>query len=121
MDIKDLRQYLSIFLLLLLSVAFIGPPSTLAQQPGQIKSYYSPIIRIEPQKGFLLITADSGILWVQVEENAKAHLNQLGVGDMIDLTVQYRPDNLPPILKAWKLARSESPCKIFDGTNCKKE
>jgi len=120
MRISSLRECSSIFLALILLLLFIGPSFTHAQEPGQLKSYYSPIIRIEPEKGFLLITADSGILWVQVEDTAKPHLKDLGVGDMIDVTVQFRPDNLPPILQTWKLARSESPCKIFDGKTCSK-
>ncbi len=118
MRIATLREGSSIILALILLILFFGPSFTFAQKPGQIKSYYSPIIRIEPEKGFLLITADSGILWVQVEDGAKPHLKELGVGDMIDITVQYRPDNLPPILMNWKLARSESPCKIFNGKSC---
>ena len=98
-----------------------GPVVSAAQEPGQVKGYYSPIVRIEVEKGFFLITTDSGILWVQVEDHVKPHLQTLSLGDMIDVTVEYRPDNLPPILKSWKLARSESACKFFDGKVCKKE
>ncbi len=108
-------------LALMLLILLIGPSFTLAQGPGQVKSYYSPIVRLEPEKGFLLITTDSGILWIQVEDSVKPHLMNLAVGDMIDVTVQFRPDNLPPILQKWKLARSESPCKVFDGKTCSKE
>ena len=36
----------------------------------------------------------------------------------LDITIQFRPDNLPPLLMNWKLARSKSPCKIFDGQTC---
>ncbi len=86
-----------------------------------LKSYYSPIVRLEPDKGFFLITTDSGIQWIQVAEEVKPHLKTLQVGDMIDVVVELRPDNIPPILKSWKLARSESPCKIFDGQSCKAE
>ena len=87
---------------------------------GPVKSYYSPIVRLEAEKGFLLITTDSGILWIQVEDSAKPHLKTLAVGDMIDVIVQFRSNNLPPLLKTWKLAQSQSPCKIFDGVNCRK-
>lgn len=114
-------QYFGSCLVLILLLFFIGPSFTFAQQPGQIKSYYSPIVRLEADKGFLLITRDSGILWVQVEDHVKPHLKTLAVGDMIDLTVQFRPDNLPPLLQSWKLARSQSPCLIFDGKACSKE
>ena len=108
-------------LVFILLVLFLTPVSTFAQKPGQIKSYYSPVVRVETEKGFFLITTDSGILWIQVEDGAKTHLKTLGTGDMIDVVVQFRPDNLPPLLKSWKLARSESPCKIFDGKTCRKE
>ena len=86
-----------------------------------LKSYYSPIVRLEPDKGYFLITTDSGIQWIQVEDPVKEHLKTLDVGDMIDVVVQIRPDNVPPLLKSWKLARSASPCKVFDGKACSKE
>ena len=114
-------RFSSILWALTLLILVIIPSFTLAQKPGDVKSYYSPIIRLEPDKGFLLITADSGILWVQVEDHAKGHLSGLGVGDMIDVTIQFRPDNLPPILLRWKLAQSASACKVFDGKSCFKQ
>lgn len=104
---------------MLISLSF-ATTVTVAQEPGQVKSYYSPVVRVEADKGFLLITTDSGILWVQVEDAVKPHLKTIGVGDMIDVVVQFRPDNLPPLLQSWKLARSESPCKVFDGKTCGK-
>ncbi len=85
-----------------------------------LKSYYSPIVRLEADKGYFLVTTDSGIQWIQVEDNVKPHLKTLEVGDMIDVVVQFRPDHVPPLLKSWKLARSSSPCKIFDGKVCTK-
>ncbi|RMH35356.1 MAG: hypothetical protein D6690_09115 [Nitrospirae bacterium] len=92
---------------------------TQAQTSGPTKSFFSPIIRLEPEKGFFLISTGSGILWVQVEDHVKEHLKTLAKGDMIDVVVEFRPNNLPPLLKSWKLARSESPCKIFDGKTCR--
>lgn len=108
-------------LILILFVLIASPMMSAAQEPGQVKSYYSPIVRLEVEKGFFLITTDSGILWVQVADNVKPHLQTLSLGDMIDVVVQFRPDNLPPILLSWKLARSESPCILFDGNTCRKE
>ena len=101
-------------------VAFAEEAQPKPQSEELVKSYYSPIVRLEADKGFLLITTGSGILWIQVEDSAKPHLKTLAVGDMIDVIVQFRPNNLPPLLKTWKLAQSESPCKIFDGVNCRK-
>ena len=112
----SIRIALLVFGLLLLS----GPLMSAAQEPGQVKGYYSPIVRLEVEKGFFLIATDSGILWVQVEDHVKPHLQTLSPGDMIDVVLQFRPDNLPPILKSWKLAKSESPCTVFDGKTCKK-
>ena len=93
----------------------------LAEASNTEKSYYSPIVRLEPEKGFFLITTDSGIQWIQVAEPVKTHLKTLAVGDMIDVVIEFRPDNIPPLLKSWKLARSASPCKVFNGTDCSTE
>jgi len=109
-----------LFLLIAVLSFLISPTIAIAQKSGPIKSYYSPIVRLEVDKGFFLITTDSGILWVQVEGHVKPHLKTLEVGNMIDVTVQYRSNNLPPLLKSWKLARGSSPCKIFDGKTCSK-
>lgn len=89
-----------------------------AEATNPIKNFKSPIVKLEPEKGFFLITTDEGILWVQVEETVKEHLKTLDVGDVIDVVVEVRPDNVPPILKSWKLSRSGSSCKIFDGKVC---
>ena len=85
-----------------------------------LQKFTSPIVKIEPDKGVFLITTDSGIQWIQVEEEAKPQLKTLEVGDIIDVIVEVRPDNVPPLLKSWKLARSASPCKVFDGKTCSK-
>jgi len=101
-----------------LIIVFHTSARVFAEASTTIKSYYSPIVRLEPEKGYLLITTDSGIQWIQVDDAAKPHLKTLEVGDMIDVVVQLRPDNVPPLLKSWKLARSSSPCQIFDGKIC---
>jgi len=85
-----------------------------------LQKFNSPIVKIEADKGAFLITTDSGIQWIQVEEEAKVQLKTLGVGDIIDIIVEMRSDNVPPLLKSWKLARSASPCKVFDGKTCSK-
>ena len=112
----------------LIIVLHTGAPAV-AEASTTIKSYYSPIVRLEPEKGYLLITTDSGIQWIQVDATAKPHLKTLAVGDMIDIVVELRENaepkendqKLPPLLKSWKLARSGSPCVIFDGKTCRKE
>lgn len=89
-----------------------------AEASTPLKSYYSPIVRLEADKGYFLITTNSGIQWIQVEDGVKEHLKTLEVGDMIDVVVELRPDPVPPLLKSWKLARSASPCKVLKGHTC---
>ena len=115
--------------LFVLTLLFQTTAPVFAEASTSLKSYYSPIVRLEPDKGFFLITTDSGIQWIKVEEPGKTHLKTLAVGDMIDIVVELRENaepqendqKLPPLLKSWKLARSDSPCKVFDGKSCKKE
>jgi len=109
-----------LFLLIAVLSFLISPTLSIAQKSGPIKSYYSPIVRLEVEKGFLMIATDSGVLWVQVEDHVKPHLKTLEVGNMIDVTVQYRSNNLAPLLQSWKLASGSSSCKIFDGKTCSK-
>ncbi|MDH4195362.1 MAG: hypothetical protein OEW33_03720 [Nitrospirota bacterium] len=91
-----------------------------AEASTTLQNFNSPIVKIEADKGAFLITTDSGIQWIQVEEEAKVQLKTLDVGDIIDIVVEVRPDNAPPLLKSWKLARSASSCKVFDGKTCRK-
>ena len=110
-----------IIALFVLTLLFQTGVPVFAEAATSLKSYYSPIVRLEPDKGYFLITTDSGIQWIQVEDSVKEHLKTLEVGDMIDVVVQIRPDDVPPLLKSWKLARSASPCKVFNGKTCSKE
>lgn len=107
--------------LFVLTLLFQTSVPVFADATTSLKSYYSPIVRLEPDKGYFLITTDSGIQWIQVEDPVKEHLKTLDVGDMIDVVVEIRPDNVPPLLKSWKLARSASPCKVLKGQTCSKE
>lgn len=107
------------FLLGVLVFLHTGAP-VFAEASTTLQKFNSPIVKIESDKGVFLITTDSGIQWIQVEEEAKAQLKTLEVGDIIDIIVEMRPNNIPPVLKSWKLARSASPCKVFDGKTCSK-
>lgn len=104
--------------LLAIALLIVTSVPVFAEASPTLKSYYSPIVRLEPDKGYFLITTNSGIQWVQVEDPVKEHLKTLEVGDMIDIVVQLRPDPVPPLLKSWKLARSASPCKVLNGQTC---
>ncbi|PJA78620.1 MAG: hypothetical protein CO149_03035 [Nitrospirae bacterium CG_4_9_14_3_um_filter_51_5] len=104
--------------LLGLMVFFQTGLQVFAEASTSLQRFNSPIMKIESDKGVFLITTDSGIQWIQVEEEAKIQLKTLEVGDIIDVIVEMRPNNIPPLLKSWKLARSASPCKVFDGKTC---
>jgi len=108
-------------LILGLTVLFQTSVPVFSEASATLKSYNSPIVDLEPEKGFFLITIDSGIQWIQVEDKVKDHLKTLANGDIIDVVVELRPDKIYPLLRSWKLARSASPCKIFDGQTCRSE
>ena len=106
--------------LLGLTMFMLTAAPVFAEATTTFQNFNSPIVKIEADKGAFLVTTNSGIQWIQVNEEAKAHLKTLEVGDMIDIVVEMRPNNIPPLLKSWKLARSASPCKVFDGKTCSK-
>ena len=87
-------------------------------EPGKQTSFYTPIIRVVPDKGFVLINSGSGVLWVKASKSARPHLSKLPIGGLIDLVVEFQGTPNPPIIKSWKLASGNSACDIFDGTNC---
>ena len=110
-------HHLFAFLLGLMVFFQTGSP-VFAEASTSLQKFNSPIMKIESDKGVFLITTDSGIQWIQVEEEAKIQLKTLEVGDIIDVIVEMRPDNIPPLVKSWKLARSGSSCKVFNGRTC---
>ena len=87
-------------------------------EPGKEESFYSPIIRIVPDKGFMMISSSSGILWLKASDAAAPHLAKLPKGGLIDITVIFQGKPNPPIIKSWKLASGDSACNIFDGKSC---
>jgi hypothetical protein len=116
---KILRPAICLGLALLFSsVSF--PLNAIAQtdEPGKTGSFYSPIIRVVPDKGFLMISTNGGILWVRASEAAFPHIEKLPVGGLIDIVVEFQGKPNPPIIKSWKLASGDSECNIFDGATC---
>ncbi|HBP89169.1 MAG: hypothetical protein KC592_08310 [Nitrospira sp.] len=105
------------FLLGVIVLFQTGSP-VFAEASTSLQTFNSPIMKIESDKGVFLITTDSGIQWIQVAEEGKIQLKTLDVGDIIDVIVEMRPDNTPPLVKSWKLARSASSCKVFNGKTC---
>lgn len=91
----------------------IGPAA------AEDKSYYSPIIQINAKQGYIVIAADGKVFGVAASEEAKPHLDKLPVGGMLDLVVELKAGDDPPVIKRWKLMSGESACKVFDGKSCK--
>ncbi len=108
------------FMVMFSSLTFSLTATAFTDEPGKEMSFYSPIIRVVPDKGFILISTSSGILWLKASENAAPHLAKLPVGGRIDVIVVFQGKPNPPIIKSWKLASGDSTCNIFDGTTCVK-
>ncbi|MBI4402183.1 MAG: hypothetical protein HY581_11195 [Nitrospirae bacterium] len=101
-----------------LLVAALTCLSWIGEAAAEEKSIFSPIIHVDKEKGYIVVSSDSGIIGVEVSEAAKPHLDKLPISGMIDIVVELRPGNAP-LLKSWKVAGGESACKHFDGTTCK--
>jgi len=80
---------------------------------------YSAIIQVEPKKGYILVTKDANVVWVEASKAAKPHVRKLPVGEMIDIVVQMRGKKRAPLMTQWKLASGESKCGHFDGKRCR--
>ncbi|HZS12910.1 MAG TPA: hypothetical protein VFA38_11715 [Nitrospirales bacterium] len=83
------------------------------------RAIYSPLIHVNPEKGFIIVSADGKVFAVEASPAAKPHLSKLPPSGMIDIVVELREKDQPPLLKKWKLASGESSCKVFDGSACK--
>lgn len=97
----------------------IATSASLGPAHAETRSFYSPLLKIDPQAGYIVIANSGAIIGIEVPPEAKPHLETLQVSNLIDVVVEIR-DNQPPLLKKWKLASGESPCRIFDGKECKK-
>ena len=107
---------LSLLVLLFASVAPLSRAFT--DEPGKEGSFYSPVIRVVPDQGFILISSGNGILWLKASEAAMPHLATLPVGGLIDVVVEFQGKPNPPVIKSWKLTSGDSACAVFDGTAC---
>ena len=109
------------FILLALLVFFASGATlgwAFTDEPGKEGSFYSPVIRVVPDKGFILISSGSGILWLKASEAAMPHLSELPVGGLLDVVVEFQGKPNPPIIKSWKLTSGDSACPVFDGKQC---
>ncbi len=91
--------------------------ATASPSHAETKSFYSPIIYVDKDKGYIVISNSGAVFGVEVPPEAKPHLEKLPLSGLIDLVVELRP-NQAPLVKRWKIASGESSCKVFDGKDC---
>lgn len=89
-----------------------------ARKESGEKGIYSSIVQVASKKGYIMVTQDNNVIWVQASKEAKPHVKELPVGEMIDIVVEMRGKKKPPLMKSWKLVSGESQCKNFNGKKC---
>jgi hypothetical protein len=83
------------------------------------RSFYSPIIMVDKEKGWIVISSSGAVFAVEAPDAAKPHLDKLPTtGGMIDVVVDTR-EGKAPLIKTWKVTAGESSCKHFDGKGCR--
>jgi hypothetical protein len=112
-----MRGHLSTIFSLIILAAVMGPVWT-GLAFAEEKSYYSPIIFVDKEKGYIVISDSGAVFGIEVPPEAKPHLDKLPSSGLIDVVVEIRPNNAP-LVKRWKIAAGESACKVFDGKTCK--
>lgn len=119
-----IRRRVRVFAVSLLLLIFSTPVFALTDEPGKEASIFSPVIQVVPDhngKGFLRVSTDGGVIWLEATAEAKPHLEHLPVGGLIDVKILFRGKPNPPLIQSWKLASGEpSACPIFDGKTCVK-
>ena len=85
---------------------------------AEVRSFYSPIVYVDREKGFIVISNSGAVFGIEVPPEAKPHLEKLPVSGMIDVVVEIRPNQVP-LIKTWKIAAGETSCRIFDGKVCR--
>jgi hypothetical protein len=82
------------------------------------KSYYGTVIAIDQNaKTLKLITNDGKMVDLAAEDKAAKHLDKIPLNSLIDVIVEMR-EGAPPLIKSWKMAQAQSPCRLFDGKMC---
>jgi hypothetical protein len=109
------RWILSLRLVIVLIPVFLWTSSA----PAEERSFYSPIIMVDKEKGWIVISNSGAVFAVEAPDAAKPHLEKLPTsGGMIDIVVETR-DGKAPLIKTWKVTAGESSCKHFDGKGCR--
>lgn len=88
-----------------------------AETKAETKSFYSPIIFVDKEKGYIVISNSGAVFGIEVPPEAKPHLEKLPLSGLIDVVVEMRPDQAP-LVKRWKIASGETTCRVFDGREC---
>ena len=85
----------------------------------ETKSFFSPIILVDKERGYIVISNSGKVFGIEVPPEARPHMDKLPISGMIDVVVEIRDNDQPPLIKRWKIAAGESSCKIFDGKDCR--
>ena len=106
----------------LIAVAFIVSTMSVIGAPlgvsAEEKAFYSPVIHVDKENHRILISQLGSVFWVELPDAAQPHMDKLPVSGLADFVVEMRPGQAP-LLKTWKFASGETPCKYFDGKDCR--
>lgn len=82
------------------------------------KAYFGTVIHVDMNtKVMKVITNDGAMIEVGADGKAAKHLDKIPLNSMIDITVEVQPDG-KLMVKSWKMAQAQSPCRVFDGSMC---
>jgi hypothetical protein len=83
------------------------------------RSFYSPVIYIDKEKGQILISTSATVFYIEVPDEAKPHMEKLPISGLVDFVVEMRGEDKLPLIKSWKVKSGESTCMYFNGKECK--
>jgi len=82
------------------------------------RAYFGTVIEVDAKSRVLkVISTDGAMLEVLADGKAAEHLDKIPLNSLIDLTVEIKTGT-KPVIKSWKMAQAQSPCRIFDGSRC---
>ncbi len=114
---KSMPRIFLIVLSLLLGTTFSAFTAEQEKTDNE-KAYYGTVIAIDPNaKTLKLITNDGVMVDLVAEDKAAKHLDKIPLNSLIDVKVEIR-DRAPALVKSWKMAQAQSPCRVFDGKMC---
>jgi hypothetical protein len=89
-----------------------------AEKSDKEKAYYGTVVAIDANtKMVKLVTNDGVMVDIAAEGKAAKHLDKIPPNTLIDMNVEMR-DGAAPLIKSWKMAQAQSPCRVFDGSMC---